>query len=90
MLTHTNGQDHVFVISESEDHGMQVFDLKKLRDLKRPTGSDINQLEADALYQEFGSCHNIVINEESGYAYAVGTKTCRYAPPRPYCSSYHP
>lgn len=27
-------------------------------------------------YHEFGSSHNIVINEASGYLYAVGTKTC--------------
>ena len=25
--------DHVFIISESNEHGMQVFDLTQLRDL---------------------------------------------------------
>jgi len=29
------------------------------------------------MYTEFGSSHNIVINEKTGYLYAVGTKTCR-------------
>jgi len=28
------------------------------------------------LYTGFGSAHNIVINEETGFAYAVGTTTC--------------
>ncbi|CAE7362793.1 100639221, partial [Symbiodinium microadriaticum] len=28
------------------------------------------------LYTEFGSSHNIVINEATGFLYAVGTKTC--------------
>lgn len=28
-------------------------------------------------YTEFGSSHNIVVNEDTGYLYAVGTKTCR-------------
>jgi len=35
------------------------------------------QLKETAHYAEFGSCHNIVINEETGFGYAVGTKTCR-------------
>ena len=29
-----------------------------------------------AWYSDFGSAHNIVINEDIGYAYAVGTTTC--------------
>ena len=36
-----------------------------------------NVFEPTYLYTEFGSSHNIVINEESGFLYAVGTKTCR-------------
>jgi len=31
---------------------------------------------ATTLYTEFGSSHNMVINEATGYLYAVGTKTC--------------
>jgi choice-of-anchor B domain-containing protein len=36
-----------------------------------------NVFEATYLYTEFGSSHNIVVNEDSGFLYAVGTKTCR-------------
>ena len=64
-------QNHAFVVSEISDHGMQVFDLTRLRDVTNPP----QNFEEDALYEEFGSCHNIVINEDSGYAYAVGTST---------------
>merc|ERR1712228_596498 len=34
----------------------------------------------DAHYDEFGSCHNIVINEDTGFAYGVGSRTCRGGP----------
>ena len=47
---------------------MQVFDLKRLRNIANPP---IN-LTADTHFTGFGSAHNIVINEESGYAYIVG------------------
>ena len=39
-----------------------------------------NTLEPNSVYKEFGSSHNIVINEETGYLYAVGTKTCEGGP----------
>ena len=69
-------QDHAFVVSEISDHGMQVFDLTRLRDVSSPP----QDFEEDALYEEFGRCHNIVINEDSGYAYAVGTSTYNGGP----------
>ncbi len=62
-------KDHAFIVSEASNHGMQVFDLTRLRDV-----SNIPQtFTADTQYNGFGSAHNIVINETSGYAYAVGT-----------------
>jgi choice-of-anchor B domain-containing protein len=33
-------------------------------------------LQPTVVYNEFGSSHNIVINEATGFLYAVGTKTC--------------
>lgn len=61
--------NHAFIVSEAEGHGMQVFDLTKLRNLNDTPAT----LEADARYLGFGSAHNIVINESSGFAYVVGT-----------------
>jgi choice-of-anchor B domain-containing protein len=60
---------HAFIVSEAANHGMQVFDLKRLRNVLNPPENFI----ADTHFTEFGSAHNIVINEESGYAYIVGT-----------------
>ena len=64
--------DHVFVVSEAAGHGMQVFDLRRLRDSQDGPMT----FTADTRYTYFGSAHNIVINEETGFAYAVGSNTC--------------
>lgn len=64
--------DHAFVVSEAANHGMQVFDLTRLRDVPAPPVL----FAPDALYTGFGNAHNVVIDEASGFAYAVGTRTC--------------
>ena len=63
--------NHAFIVSEASNHGMQVFDLTRLRDVSNPP----ENFDEDAHYSGFGNAHNIVINEDSGYAYAVGTST---------------
>ena len=65
----------MFIGSEARNHGLQVYDLTKLRSLK-PRESGINIIEEDAHYNEFGSSHNIVLNEETGYLYSVGSNKC--------------
>lgn len=62
-------QDHAFIVSEATDHGMQVFDLTRLRNVSNPPAN----FTTDARYTGFGNAHNIVINEDTGYAYVVGT-----------------
>lgn len=62
-------KDHAFVVSEAEGHGMQVFDLTRLRNVTDPPET----FNADTRYTGFGNAHNIVINEETGFAYALGT-----------------
>ncbi len=64
--------NHAFVVSEAGAHGMQVFDLTRLRSVPNPPVT----FSEDAHFAGFGSAHNIVINEDSGYAYAVGAGTC--------------
>ena len=62
-------QNHAFVVSEASGHGMQVFDLTRLRGL---TANAQRDFTADAVYTGIGKAHNLVINEATGYAYAVG------------------
>lgn len=66
-------KQYVYIVSEAKRHGMQVFDMTRLRAL---TGKKVEILEPDYHYDKFGNAHNIFINEDSGYAYAVGTSTC--------------
>ena len=62
-------KDHVFVVSDgAPEHGMQVFDLTRLRDF---AGEPLT-FDHDVHYDRLSSVHNIVINEETGFAYAVG------------------
>jgi choice-of-anchor B domain-containing protein len=64
-------KDHMFVVSDNAaEHGMQVFDLTHLTGLD---GSAPVTFEADARYDRIASAHNIVINEETGFAYSVGS-----------------
>ncbi|MFL2500568.1 MAG: choice-of-anchor B family protein [Candidatus Neomarinimicrobiota bacterium] len=64
--------NHAFIVSEASGHGMQVFDLTILRTFNN---SPITFSET-AHYAEFGNAHNIFINEDTGFAYAIGTSTC--------------
>ncbi|KJD31671.1 regulator [Tamlana nanhaiensis] len=69
--------NYVFVVADrAGEHGMQVFDLTKLRNVANAPET----FTADAHLTDFGSSHNIVINEASGYAYIVGaSRTSTYA-----------
>ena len=63
-------RDHMYVVSDGAGpHGMQVFDLTRLRGVDP---SDPQTFTPDARYDQINSSHNIVINEETGFAYAVG------------------
>ena len=65
-------QDHAYIVADSAgSHGMQVFDLTQLRNVPSPPVT----FSETAHYSGFGSAHNIVINEDSGYAYAVGVSS---------------
>ncbi|WP_298340244.1 choice-of-anchor B family protein [uncultured Algibacter sp.] len=70
-------KDHAFIVADcslgrdptcNDDHGMQVFDLTRLRNVANPPET----FNADTRFTGFGKAHNIVINEDSGYAYIVG------------------
>ena len=62
--------NHAFVVADNAgEHGMQVFDLTQLRD-----ATDLPRtFEPLTTYDGIHSAHNVVINEETGYAFAVGS-----------------
>jgi choice-of-anchor B domain-containing protein len=62
--------DHAFIVSEDNGHGMQVFDLTQLRDWD----GTYTIYEETAHYDGINSAHNIAINEDTGFAYAVGVR----------------
>ena len=66
-------RDHAFIVADGAgNHGMQIFDLTRLRGV---SPEDMPALfEPDVLYTQVASSHNIVINEETGFAYAVGSR----------------
>ncbi|MDH3735371.1 MAG: choice-of-anchor B family protein, partial [Gemmatimonadota bacterium] len=62
-------RDHAFIVADGAGaHGLQVFDLTQLRDVTNPPAVFDETAHYDRLY----SSHNIVINEETGTAIAVG------------------
>ena len=66
--------NHAFVVSDNNTgtHGMQVFDLTRLRGVTTP-----QTFSENAWYGQFGNGHTIAIDEQTGYAYVAGSNTCR-------------
>ena len=63
--------NYAYIVSEAGGHGMQIFDLTKLRNVVNPPVT----FSEDAHYSGWGNAHNLVINEASNRAYGVGTNT---------------
>ena len=66
MDTHGNW---CFVGSEASGHGLQVFDLTRLRNVSNPPAT----FTEDAHYAGFGSSHTIFADKTEPYVYAVGS-----------------
>lgn len=65
-------KDHAYIVADgANQHGMQVFDLRQLRDFDGTP----EEFEMTAYYDQIASAHNIVINEETGFAYSVGSSS---------------
>jgi len=64
-------RNHAYIVADGAgNHGMQVFDLTRLRNV-----TDAPALfEPDVHYARVASVHNIAINEETGFAYLVGSR----------------
>jgi len=66
---------HAFIVSEAPNHGLQVFDLTRLRGI-----TEFQSFNADVTLQDFGNAHNIAINEETGFAFVVGSNLYQGGP----------
>ncbi|WP_394758548.1 choice-of-anchor B family protein [Flavobacterium sp.] len=62
--------NHLYIVSEATGHGMQIFNLTRLRGVTTP-----QVFVPDARYTGFGNCHTVAINYSSGYAYCNGSGT---------------
>lgn len=64
-------KDYAYIVADGAgQHGMQVFDLARLLDVPNAPV----EFEADVMYDQIASAHNIVINEETGFAYSVASR----------------
>ena len=68
-------ENHAFIVSEAPEHGLQVFDLTRLRLI-----DEFQIFTSDARLTDFGNAHNIWINQESGYAYVFGSELYQGGP----------
>ena len=67
---------HAYIVSEATDHGVQIFDLLQLRDVTAPP-----TVFAETIHyavESLSNAHNIAINEETAFAYIVGSNTCNF------------
>jgi hypothetical protein len=61
-------KNHMYVGSENTGHGIQVFDLTQVRGV---TGAPVTFTETGH-YARLSNSHNLHINEETGFLYALG------------------
>jgi choice-of-anchor B domain-containing protein len=64
---------YAFIVADGAgDHGMQVFDLTRLRSVESMPAT----FEPDVHYTGIASSHNVIINEDTGFAYMIDGPTC--------------
>ena len=63
--------DHAFVVSEADNHGMQVFDLEQLRDWSPLDGPVVWGSTGGVAAP--GTAHNLAVNEDAGQVIQLGS-----------------
>jgi choice-of-anchor B domain-containing protein len=65
-------RDHAYIVADAVGpHGMQVFDLRRLRSVTTP-----QTFKADTVFTGVDTVHNLDIDVETGFAYLVGSDRC--------------
>ena len=63
--------NYAVVVSEISGHGLQIFDLTALL-----SASPNTIFSNTAYFNNFGSAHNVFVNEDTGFVYSVGSNQC--------------
>ena len=65
-------ENYAYIVADRAGaHGMQVFDLTRLRDQSSP-----QVFSADTVYGNIEASHNLAVNEDTGFMYALLSDTC--------------
>jgi len=71
---------YAYIISDQNgNHGMQIFDMRRLRDIVTPPvlfTEDGWYGNSPSTPWGFQNCHDLVVNTATGFAYGVGSNTC--------------
>lgn len=66
--------EQAYIVSDNNGaHGMQVFDLTQLLTASASSTESPTYFSSVGVYSAFEEAHNIHINEDTGYAYVVGS-----------------
>lgn len=67
--------NYVYIVADViNGHGMQIFDLTRLRTITSPPVT-FTAAQVDGHYSGFGRCHDVAVDTASGFLYCVGTDT---------------
>jgi len=63
--------NHVFIVSDgAKDHGMQVFDLTRLRNVRAP-----QKFTPDVHYTRVSAAHNVAVDTATGFVFITGANS---------------
>ncbi len=66
--------NYAYIVSEATNFGVQIFDLTRLRNLSTSTtNGSMRIFTRDGLYTGVSKTHNLIINEDTGYLYLLGS-----------------
>jgi choice-of-anchor B domain-containing protein len=63
-------RDHVYIVKDGANNGIAVVDMRRLRDIDYADAPVT--IEPDTVYTQISNAHDIAINEDTGFAYALG------------------
>ena len=66
--------NQAYIVSDNNGaHGMQVFDMAQLLTAPESSTTSPHYFSSVGVYTGFEEAHNVFVNEDSGYAYVVGS-----------------